>query len=875
MDDEIQNHVRSLRNPEASDREKKEAANSLANLAVNDQNKAAIAAAGGIPPLVALVTSGSDSAKEQAARALENLAPNDQNMAAIAAAGGIPPLVALVTSGSDSAKEQAARALANLALNDQNKAAIAAAGGIPPLVALVTSGSDSAKEATCDKRYQRRNATSSCDGCHVLVIRCQVFQSTCSLFLGRIAATCDKRYQRRNATSSCDGCLVLVIQCQVCQSTCSLFLGRIAATCDKRYQRRNATSSCDGCTSSCDGCHVLVIHCQVSQSTCSMFLGRIAATCDKRYQRRNATSSCDGCLVLVIQCQVYQSTCSLFLGRIAATCDKRYQRRNATSSCDGCLVLVIQCQVFQSTCSLFLGRIAQAAGALRNLAMNDQNKAAIAAAGGIPPLVALVTSGSDSAKAQAACALENLAPNDQNMAAIAAAGGIPPLVALVTSGSDSAKEHAAGALRNLAMNDQNMAAIAAAGGIPPLVALVTSGSDSAKEQAARALINLALNDQNKAAIAAAGGIPPLVALVTSGSDSAKEATCDKRYQRRNATSSCDGCHVLVIHCQVSQSTCSMFLGRIAWAAWALGNLAWNDQNRAAIVAAGGVQALQEMVKDGKKVVHRQVAKEALKHFPRESDSAEGGTKLGSDPATKPSTVVSAEKLRGEIRTLESGNEELKAKAAEQLGTAAAVSDENRVAISREGGAEALVALLVTGSDDAKWHAARALRNLANNCEAKEAILKASGIATLEPVVRHAKGKVKEAADEALRLLSQKRETKSIQAATAHGEIAEAGDTIPTGEGTRVAMFSARFDEGPIEQMLSWDVPFSSFISFLFFVVTGCFRYCANLQSHGKYMGSVFPSLVLASRFGACGKLEFMLPECRLSKENPQSVQDSM
>ena len=123
---------------------------------------------------------------------------------------------------------------------------------------------------------------------------------------------------------------------------------------------------------------------------------------------------------------------------------------------------------------------------------------------------------------------------------------------------------------------------------------------------------------------------------------------------------------------------------------------------------------------------------------------------------------------------------------------------------------------MTGSDDAKWHAARALRNLANNCEAKEVILKASGIATLELVVRHGKGKVKEVADEALRLLSQKQETKSIQA-TGHGRIAEGGtgDTIPTGEGTRVAMFSARFDGGPIEQMLSWGVPFSSFISFFF------------------------------------------------------------
>ena len=409
----------------------------------------------------------------------------------------------------------------------------------------------------------------------------------------------------------------------------------------------------------------------------------------------------------------------------------------------------------------------EAAQILANLAWNDQNRAAIAAAGGIPPLVALITSGSDSAKGYAAGALRNLARNDQNKAAIAAAGGIPPLVALVTSGSDFAKENGARALRILAANDQNMAAIVAAGGIPPLVALVTSGSDSAKEKAAYALALLTVNDQNRAAIAAAGGIPPLVTLITSGSDSAKE-----------------------------------------YAALALGSLATNDQNRAAIMAAGGVQAFQEMAKDGKMRGHRRAAQEALKHFPRESDSAEGGTKLGSDPATKPSTIVSAEKLRSEIRTLESGNEELKAKAAEQLGTAAAVSDENRVAISREGGAEALVALLVTGSDDAKWHAARALRNLANNCEAKEAILKAGGIATLEPVVRHGKGKVKEAADEALRLLSEKQETKSIQA-TGHGKIAEGGpgDTIPTGEGTRVAMFSARFDGGPIEQMLSWGVPF--------------------------------------------------------------------
>ena len=136
--------------------------------------------------------------------------------------------------------------------------------------------------------------------------------------------------------------------------------------------------------------------------------------------------------------------------------------------------------------------------------------------GGIPPLVALVTSGSDFAKQCAARALANLATNDQSKAAIAAAGGIPSLAALVTSGSDSAKGHAAHALGNLATDVQNKAAIAAAGGISPLVALVTSGSDSAKTHAALALANLAGNDQNKAAIVAAGGFQALQEMAKDG-----------------------------------------------------------------------------------------------------------------------------------------------------------------------------------------------------------------------------------------------------------------------------------------------------------------------------------------------------------------------
>ena len=167
----------------------------------------------------------------------------------------------------------------------------------------------------------------------------------------------------------------------------------------------------------------------------------------------------------------------------------------------------------------------------------------------------------------------------------------------------------------------------------------------------------------------------------------------------------------------------------------------------------------------------------------------------------------AEKVKAEIQMMETGKEEEKGKAAEKLGTWASVSDENRVAISREGGAEALVALVVTGSEDAKWHAARALRNLANNLEAKEAILKADGMETLRLLVKHGKGKVKEAGDEAMKLLSHDK-------ASAEARLDPEGlAAIPSGEGTRVAMFSARFDGGAMEKRLGQDicVPLCCFI----------------------------------------------------------------
>ena len=96
---------------------------------------------------IAVIVVGEAHEQEQAATALANLADNnDANKAAIAAAGGIPPLVRLLGSSIAGVQQHAARTLWYLARNDANKAAIAAAGVIPPLVLLLGSGSELMQE---------------------------------------------------------------------------------------------------------------------------------------------------------------------------------------------------------------------------------------------------------------------------------------------------------------------------------------------------------------------------------------------------------------------------------------------------------------------------------------------------------------------------------------------------------------------------------------------------------------------------------------------------------------------------------------------------------------------------------------------------------
>ena len=102
-----------------------------------------IADAGAIPPLVDLLLSDEmgESVQEAAAGALYSLASNARNRLAIASAGGIGPLVALLGSTNATARERGERALVRLSIEKSNRDLIIAK--LVSMLGSVDGGRDS------------------------------------------------------------------------------------------------------------------------------------------------------------------------------------------------------------------------------------------------------------------------------------------------------------------------------------------------------------------------------------------------------------------------------------------------------------------------------------------------------------------------------------------------------------------------------------------------------------------------------------------------------------------------------------------------------------------------------------------------------------
>jgi hypothetical protein len=96
---------------------------------------------------------------------------------------------------------------------------------------------------------------------------------------------------------------------------------------------------------------------------------------------------------------------------------------------------------------------------------NRDTIAAVAAQGGIPPLVEALRSRSAAVRDAAVMAIGNLSIDKANKVAIVAAGGLPPLLQMLNSPRPDVVDTAAGVLRNLVRNESNCAAFTDAVGL--------------------------------------------------------------------------------------------------------------------------------------------------------------------------------------------------------------------------------------------------------------------------------------------------------------------------------------------------------------------------------------------------------------------------
>ncbi|XVE74096.1 hypothetical protein DITRI_Ditri11bG0171800 [Diplodiscus trichospermus] len=273
------------------------------------------------------------------------------------------------------------------------------------------------------------------------------------------------------------------------------------------------------------------------------------------------------------------------------------------------------------------GLQSEAAKAIANLSVNANVAKAVAEEGGINILAGLARSMNRLVAEEAAGGLWNLSVGEEHKSAIAEAGGVKALVDLIfkwSSGGDGVLERAAGALANLAADDKCSMEVAIAGGVHALVMLARNCKfEGVQEQAARALANLAAhgdsNSNNAAVGQEAGALEALVQLTRSPHEGVRQE-----------------------------------------AAGALWNLSFDDRNREAIAAAGGVEALVTLAQS--------------------CSNASPGLQ---------------ERAAGALWGL-------------------SVSEANSIAIGREGGVAPLIALARSDAEDVHETAAGALWNLAFN-----------------------------------------------------------------------------------------------------------------------------------------------------------------
>ncbi|KAG9141723.1 hypothetical protein Leryth_026643 [Lithospermum erythrorhizon] len=274
-------------------------------------------------------------------------------------------------------------------------------------------------------------------------------------------------------------------------------------------------------------------------------------------------------------------------------------------------------------------------------------------------------------------------------------GGIHLLLELARSYREGLQSEAAKAIANLSVNTNVAKAVAEVGGINILTTLARSKNKLVAEEAAGGLWNLSVGEEHKGAIAEAGGIKALVDLIfkwSVGGEGVLERACCWCTGNLSADDKCS--------MEVASTS-----GVHGLAARALANLAAhgdsNTNNTAVGQEPGALEALVQLTRSSRDGV-RQESAGALWNLSFDDRNREAIAAVGG-----------VEALVALARSCANATPGLQERAAGAL-WGLSVSEANSIAIGREGGVAPLIALARSTIEDVHETAAGALWNLAFN-----------------------------------------------------------------------------------------------------------------------------------------------------------------
>lgn len=477
------------------------------SLSIDQDNQKIVADAGGIEPLVGMLSAADNQVKEQASCALHLLAQNNATtQQSIADHGSIDPLIRLLRGdGETRSQEYGAAALAQLASITSNKRAIDLAGGIQPLVTLLCDAGSSPPSKRYAAAALARLATDE-----------------------NVVADGEKQPQKRNGTDD-----------------------PAADSMGDGDERRSPTpeEEKDKDTQvgmqwrSTDQTHA------AEKIAAAGAIGPLVGLLDGGLGPE-AQEEAAGALWALAAFTLNRTSISEhhgigplveLLGSPNPKARGHAERALVRLSIEiDNRVLIIKRLVGMLRENEAAKSQEQAAAALSNLARESTgNRNSIRDAGGIPRLLALLNSDSSKAKENAVSAIAELSfKNPANQTAISEANGLPALVETIVTASANVKEPSAAslcvltasAIWNLAdANPINQTKFSKAGAISPVIAIMNNPSAAMQLNAAGALASLARGHwDNQEAIARSGALAPLCSMVRDGAPDTKDESAGTR-----------------------------------------------------------------------------------------------------------------------------------------------------------------------------------------------------------------------------------------------------------------------------------------------------------------------------------------------------------